>query len=272
MDIFLPTFNQMLFLIILISIGYLLAKFKIVEENSAEILSKLETYVFIPALVLSTFINNFTISKLNSSWQYVLGGVVVVLISVIIGVFISKFFSKNKYLQNIYAYGLSFPNFAFMGNAVVLALFPEIFLEYLIFVIPFWLVIYAWGAPKLLIPKVKKEKSFMAKFRPFLNPMFIALIVGIVLGLAALKIPSFVDNTVNTLGSCMSPIAMLLTGMTIAKISLIDTFKNIKLYAVSLVRLVLIPIIFIGILALIDISLSLKICIVCALSMPLGLN
>ena len=220
MDIFLPTFNQMLFLIILISIGYLLAKFKIVEENSAKILSKLETYVFIPALVLSTFINNFTISKLNSSWQYVLGGVVVVLISVIIGVFISKFFSKNKYLQNIYAYGLSFPNFAFMGNAVVLALFPEIFLEYLIFVIPFWIVIYAWGAPKLL-----------AKFRPFLNPMFIALIVGIVLGLAALKIPSFVDNTVNTLGSCMSPIAMLLTGMTIAKISLIDTFKNIKLYA-----------------------------------------
>lgn len=272
MNIFIPTFNQMLFLIILIGIGYFLAKFKIVEENSAKILSRLETYVFMPALVISTFINNFTISKLESSWQFFLGGVVVVLVSIVVGLFASRFFSKNKYLQNIYAYGLSFSNFAFMGNAIVLAIFPEIFLEYLIFVIPFWVVIYAWASPKLLIPEVKEEKTLMAKIRPFLNPMFIAMIVGIILGLIGFKIPLFLDNTVNTLGSCMSPIAMLLTGMTIAKIRLLDTFKNVKLYAISLIRLIFIPVAFIIVLSVIDISLSLKICIVCAVSMPLGLN
>ena len=67
MDIFITTFNQMLFLIILISIGYFLAKFKIVEENSAKILSRLETYVFMPALVISTFINNWTYLSCVSS-------------------------------------------------------------------------------------------------------------------------------------------------------------------------------------------------------------
>ena len=70
----------------------------------------------------------------------------------------------------------------------------------------------------------------------------------------------------------MSPIAMLLTGITIAKIDLRKTFKNISVYTVSVIRLLIIPLASVGILALLPLSYELALCTVCSLAMPLGLN
>ena len=75
-----------------------------------------------------------------------------------------------------------------------------------------------------------------------------------------------------TLGNCMSPIGMLLTGITIANIDLIKIFKKISLYAVSLIRLVIIPLIGIAVLKFIPIGYDLALCTCCCLAMPLGVN
>ena len=101
---------------------------------------------------------NFTIEKINVAWQYLLGG------------------------------------FAVGAISIPAAIFPDIFMEYLIFVLP---------------------------------------------------LPAFFSSAVTTLGNCMSPIAMLLTGMTIAKIDLKSTFTNLSIYAVSLLRLLSYPLVFI---------------------------
>ncbi|MBO5909690.1 MAG: hypothetical protein J6Q67_08095 [Clostridia bacterium] len=69
MTVFLSTLNQMGFLILLIAAGYVLAKWDFVEGAGAKILSKLENYLFIPALVLSTFMGNFTVKTFNTAWK-----------------------------------------------------------------------------------------------------------------------------------------------------------------------------------------------------------
>ncbi len=70
----------------------------------------------------------------------------------------------------------------------------------------------------------------------------------------------------------MSPVAMLLTGMTIAKIDLKVTFKNLSVYAVSAIRLLFIPAAAILILRFLPLPQPLALCTVCSLAMPLGLN
>ncbi len=50
---------------LLILIGFLLAKCKVVSEDSAHVLSRLENSLFIPALVLGNFVDNFTLEKLS---------------------------------------------------------------------------------------------------------------------------------------------------------------------------------------------------------------
>ena len=271
MSVFLSTLNQMGFLVLLIAAGYILVKFNFVEDSGAKILSKLENFLFIPALVLSTFISNFTVKSFNTAWKYLLLGTVVVLISAVFAVFASKLCTKDDYIRKIYTYGLSFSNFGFMGNAVVAALFPDVFMNYLIYVLPFWTLIYVWGVPYLLMPTGNKTSVFSG-LKKLINPMFIAMLIGMVIGIFAIPLPSFVGSAVSSLGSCMSPVAMLLTGMTIAKIDLKATFKNLSIYAVSFIRLIIMPLIAIGVLMFAKLPYELALCTVCALAMPLGLN
>lgn len=271
-NIFIPTLNQILFLLLLIFIGYILTKTKILPTNSAKVLSLLETYVFVPALVLSTFITSFSIQKLTTSWKFFLAGTIVIIILIFITYLIVPLFTKDNYIKKIYIYGLAFPNFGFMGIAIAGALFPDIFLEYLMFVIPFYIAIYAWGIPNLLIPNDKKKTSYKDKLKSLLNPMFIAMIFGIILGIINITLPTFLATSITTLGNSMSPIAMLLTGITISKISLKGSLLNIKVYILSFFRLILIPLLFILSLRFININNEIKICIICSVSMPLGLN
>lgn len=260
------------FLLILMIVGFTVVKLKALPESSTQIISKLENNVFIPALVMGTFMTNLTPDNLGGYGKFVLCGAVVVIISIPIAVLMARCFSKDSYLRNIYTYGLSFSNFGFMGNAVVQALFPALFDEYLVFVLPFWCAIYVWGVPFLLMPADGAKRSFRDWVKPFLNPMFGGMLIGMVLGLTGLTLPGFVTNAVTTLGSCMSPLAMLLTGMTIAKIDLKKAFTNVPVYLASLVRLVAIPAVAIGVLVLSKLEYALALCVVCNLAMPLGLS
>ncbi len=280
-EVFLPTLSQMGFLMLLIAIGYLLVKTKVVPYEGTAILSKLENYVFIPALVLGTFLKDFTTESLTTSWQYVTCGAVVVAASAVVAIVASRLCSKDEYIRKIYTYGLSFANFGFMGNAVVNALFPEVFANYLIYVIPFWMLIYVWGVPYLLMPQNENKKSVFSGLKNLINPMFIAMIIGMILGLAEIPLPEFIFHTngvgavkgvVGTLADCMSPVAMLLTGMTIAKISLKSAFTNLSIYAVSVIRLLIMPLAAVAILYFVDLPYGVELCTVCALAMPLGLN
>ncbi|MBQ9098759.1 MAG: AEC family transporter [Clostridia bacterium] len=272
MDLFLSTLNQMAFLLLLMVIGYILTRFKLVPDNAHTVLSKLENNVFIPALVMGTFMTQFTVARLNVAWQFLLGGFVVIGLTAPLASLLARFCTKDDYLRKIYAYGLAFSNFGFMGNAVVQALFPHIFMEYLIFVLPFWMLIYTWGVPVLLIPAGEGKRTLGQKLKPFLNPMLIGMLIGMVIGLIAPPTLGFFGTAVTTLGNCMSPVAMLLTGMTIAKIDLKAAFRNVPIYVVSLIRLVAIPLVAILIMKFLPLPNGLSVCIICALAMPLGLT
>lgn len=272
MNIFLSTLNQTSFLFGFIIIGYLLVRLKVLPENSATVLSKLENNVFIPALVMGTFIKNFTVERISTTWKILVISFIIALLTIIFAILVSKLVIKDSYIQKIYTYGLSFSNFGFMGNAVVSTLFPDIFFEYLIFTLPLWMLIYLWGAPTLLISESGKKQSLRGRLKAFVNPMFIAMLIGIIIGLTGLKLPTFLVSIISVSGDCMSPVAMLLTGVVVSSISLKKTFTNLRIYIVSIVRLIVMPLIFVAAASFIDIPKTIFICALCTLAMPLGLN
>lgn len=271
MAIFTTTLSQMAFLFSLIVIGFILTKSKIVTTDAAGILAKLENNLFIPALVLNTFVQNFTVERLQSAWQVLLASIILLLVVIPLAIGVSKLMTKDQYIRNIYTYGLCFSNFGFMGNAVVSALFPDIFLEYLIFTLPLWMGIYLWGAPSLLMSDGSKQ-TLKFRLKSFTNPMFIAMLVGIILGLIGVNLPNWLNSVISSSANCMSPIAMLLTGITVANIDLVKTFKNGQIYLISLVRLLVFPLLFLVIFMFLPLPETLRTCAICSLAMPLGLN
>lgn len=272
MNIFMTTLNQMAFLFLLIFIGFLLGKKKLLPENASGILSKLENYIFIPALVLKTFCENFTIAKMGSAGTIFLTSFIMILIIIPVAVLVARLCSKSKYIQNIYTYGLAFSNFGFMGNAVVVALFPDVFFEYLIFTLPLWIMIYLWGVPALLLSEVGQEKNLKDRLHSFFNPMFISMLVGMFVGLSGLMQPIWFTSAISSCAGCMSPIAMLLTGITVANADMKKIFTDFSIYVVSIIRLVLFPLVMMTILYILKMDDTLMICAICSVAMPLGLN
>ncbi len=272
MNIFVSTLNQIAFLFALIVVGYLLVKTKVLSEDAAKVLSKLENTVFIPALVLGTFIDNFTLERISASMSLFLVSFVVGFVAIAFAVIVSKTVTKDKYIQKIYTYGLSFSNFGFMGNAVVNSLFPDIFFEYIIFTLPLWIFIYLWGVPRLLMSSVDEKQSIKQSLKAFVNPMFIGMLIGMIIGVGGILMPAWVKSVIKVSGDCMSPIAMILTGVVVSSISLKKTFINIRIYIVSLIRLIIMPILFMLIAKFFDMNETVYMCALCSLAMPLGLN
>ena len=272
MQVFQSTLSQMAFLFTLIIIGYVLVKTGIVDKNASSVLSKLESWLFVPALVLGTFISKFTVDVLSTAGSLVLFDFAIMLFILPLSILLPRLLTKDTYKQKIFTYGLAFSNFGFMGNAVVEALYPEIFFEYLIFVIPLWILIYMWGVPVLLISDSEKNPTLRGRLKSFVNPMFICMVLGMLIGLIGIKLPGWTLNVINTCGSCMSPVAMLLTGMTVATMDLRRILGDKSIYVLTLIRLAIIPLAAIGVLLLLPIDRTIFVCTVCSLAMPLGLN
>ncbi len=272
MEIFLSTLSQTTVLFLLIAIGFLLGRLRVLPEDSTKTLAKLENTVFVPCLILGTFLEHFTVERLSSYATLLLVSCGITAVVVPIAIFAARLLTKDKYERNIFTYGLVFSNFGFMGNAIVSALFGDVFLDYLIFTLPLWFLIYLWGVPSLLIADASQTQTWRSRLRALVNPMFIAMLVGMVLGLSRIPIPVPVLSVIDTAGSCMSPIAMLLTGITVSKISFRETFTSVRIYLVSLVRLALMPLLFLLVALVIPFSDTVRVCAVCSLAMPLGLN
>lgn len=272
MELFFSTLSQMAFLFSLIVIGYILAKLKVIPENSASVLSKLENTLFLPALVLGMFIENFTTKVLTTAWKPLLFSTALAVIMAVISVYVSKLCTKDGYIRKIYTYGLAFSNFGFMGNAVVEALFPDIYFDYLLFTLPLWTLIYLWGVPALLIPAEGGKRGLSSRLKSFANPMFVCMIIGMLIGISGITLPGWTISVIKTSGSCMSPVAMLLTGITVAFIDIKKILTNVGIYAVSLIRLLVYPLVFAFIAKLLPLDETTFVCALCTLAMPLGLS
>lgn len=278
MDLFLATLNQMGFLFLLIFIGFILVKTKILPEGSAKVLSRLESYFFIPAMVLLKFMKEFTIERLSTSWLTIVISFAIAFVMIPIVLLVSKLLTKNVTERNAYIYGLCFSNFGFMGNAVVQTLFPSIMLEYVIFTIPLWTLIYVWGVPFILTEREdsKGENKILTSLKALVNPMFIALVIGVILGLTGVY-PLLPDNffavkVVEAGDMCMSPVAMLITGITFGTMNFKVVFKKPGIYIATVIRLVIIPFIMFGVFSLIPVPETVFKCIMIVSAMPLGLN
>ncbi len=289
MSVLLNTLNQTLVLFLLIAAGYILVKAKIVPVDGVKVLSRLENTLIIPALVMGTFISNFTVNKLSEYGRLFLLSFALFAVILPIAIFFSRLIYKDSYRRKIALYGLSFANFGFMGNAVVIAIYGnEFFAKYAFFVIPLWIMIYLWGVPSLLLSDDEDEKTsdggtrvkLSKKLKLLVNPMFIAMLIGMIIGITGLCdiIPknNFFLGAVNQTGACMSVLAMLITGMTVANTDILYILKNVRIYVLSAVRLLLIPLLFILAFSFVPqnsvIDPTFLTCAICAISMPLGLN
>lgn len=266
MGYFTSTLTQVLSLFAIIVIGYILYKADVVPKNTDTVLSRLLSLVMLPALCFKTLISNLTADVISYKWPFLVFGLAAVSFSYIIAILLSKVFTKDKYLRHIYTYSFTIANLGYMGYTLIGSVFgSEMLANMLIFAVPFNIFIYTVGYSTLRGYEKVTLKSLV-------NPVCIALLLGAVIGLTSIKLPAFVVDVADTLGDCMGPTAMLVTGFVIAQYKPLDLLKNYRIYIASVLRLIVLPTVIVLLLKLCGASKEIIIVALGSTAMPLGLN
>ena len=141
---------------------------------------------------------------------------------------------------------------------------------------------YGWGVPTLLIPAENKEKpTVWSRIKPFINPMLVCMLIGMVIGLSGLGayMPAPIMQVIDSSAACMSPIAMILTGITLGRLDLLALVKRWRLYLGSVIKVLVYPLLALGAIALLNLlpqsgfinDVVFK-CLLCVAAMPTGLT
>lgn len=280
MDIFLLTLKQMLLIFFLIMVGFILRKKSILPENSGTVMAKMETWIFCPALSMVTQMRKCTVETFSDNATLILYGLAFVVCAIALSYPLSRLFVRNDktpesaYQRSIYKYALTFGNFSYAGNMIILDVWGEdVFFKYSLFI--FFILIFcnSWGL-YVLIPKDQGASLLRNLKKGLLTPPVIALTAGIILGLTGIAkyFPDFVTGALDSAGKCQGPVAMVLAGFIIGGYNFKELFLNAKVYIVAFVRLIGIPGVMMLVLKALGADDTLMTLALIAFATPLGMN
>lgn len=266
--------TQILMILIYIGIGFVLRRSKLLPEITSKALSLMETFVFLPALLFSNLSANVRIEKIRSYSIMFIGGAVFLVFVLLVAYVFAKLFSRGKHKDEYgtYMYMFAFANYGYVGYPVMEGVFgSDMLTSMILFAVPFSFAIYTYGA--ILLSNSGSKKL---KIPPKMIPILCALALGVIVGLTGIKLPTFVTGITGGLKSCMSPVAMIMTGFVLGSLKIKQIFSSLRAYLVSAIRLVIIPAIFTLCLILIGLIFpipgELIVISLFVVSMPIGLN
>ena len=265
-DILLVTASQMAVLLFFMLIGCLLFRTKKVGEGASDAVSTLLLYIFMPATCFKTFAEHCTPEVLVSRLPLILAGFATLFGTLGLGWLVSRFLTKNPRGREIYTFSLVVSNLGYLGYPLVDAVFGgDVLFDFMVFCMPFNMFIYSFGM-YLLNPQKKLT------VRIFSSPAILSIIAGIAVGLSGIVLPAPVAGAVSAASACMAPCAMLVIGIVLAGIPIRTTFTDGKVWIVSLLRLIGLPMLACGLALLLHLDREMSMILMAMLCLPAGLN
>lgn len=271
---FLTIFNQMLRIFMLLALGFLFNKAKLIHKSAETVLSRFSTMLFVPCLVLYTYTMECDLQNLITYSSWILYGGIYIVVGIILAYLLAnKFSGGDKYLSGVYRYAFAMPNISAGAMPLLMAMFGTygLFL-YQMFSFVQGLTTYNWGMMQV-IPDSGRH-GFTYYLSRIFNLNFICSILGVILGLTGAKnwIPPIVLSTMSELGNCYVPVALLLIGFTLADYPVFDMIGDVKIYLFALLRLIVIPGMFLAFVYLAKLPSMLAMLFVLLTGCPCGMN
>ncbi len=120
------------------------------------------------------------------------------------------------------------------------------------------------------ISLITGRTSFKEVKKGLLTPMIFACFTGLILFFARIKIPQVPADAINYVAGMNTPLAMLIAGISVAQTDLRRMLKNARIYFVSALKLLLIPLLILPVLAALPISFNTALTILIAAACPTG--
>ena len=228
--------RQMSMIAVLVIIGIVLEKKKVLSEQGTKVISKLVVDICNPVLIVSTILTgNITVTH-----KEFLSGVgvaaVIYAVFILIGTLLPGIIGIKKDERKFYSLMSIYGNVGFLGIPVAKALLSENAMLYVIICNVFYcLLFYTHG---IITLSSGKEKMDLKKL---LSPGVIMSILALLIFWFDLKLPEVVVKTADYIGSPTVFLSMVLLGASVSRSNFIRDMKDAKLWIFILVRLVMVP-------------------------------
>ena len=217
MQEFLQAARGILTILILLGVGYALARFQWVRKEESEFLARFVVYITLPPYMVVNITTSFTRTSLLHLGKGLPVPFFSMLSSYLCAVLLGYLLRLPAKRRGIFVVAFSLSNTIFVGLPVCQALFgeratPFVLLYYMVNTTLFW-TLGAFGIASSENPR--QGFSFAETLRRILNPPFLAFFLGVVLVLFGLPLPPLLTETARLLGNLTTPLSLLCVGTTI---------------------------------------------------------
>lgn len=273
------TLCQTITMMFLASIGYIMFKTGKINQNGSKSLGNILIFLSLPCVIINSFLVERTAERISGFLISALLAVLMLLISMAI----SRLILGRHAIDN---FAGAFSNPGFFGTPLITAAIGNGGVFYIAAFIAFLnLLQWTYGVSLL---KNSDENGLMIDHKYRVNssiqigailmkllkaPFMLAILIGLFFFLSGLSMPGILKTCISNIAALNTPLAMFTIGIYMAQIDIRKTFTNHRLYLISLVRLVIIPLVSIILLIWLPSAMNdLRIAILIATACPVGSN
>ena len=254
--------RQTIVMLMLIMVGVLCSKTKLISKSTNKELSGFVLQVVNPAMIFMSYQTDYRselVENLLLTFVFSVAAVVVNIISA----YVLIRDRKGRETQ-IERFSAIYSNCGFMGIPLVNALFG---MEGVFYLTAFITVfnIFVWTHGIILI---SGERDMKKVIKVFYSPTIIAIALGLITFFLRLRLPSEPSRALSYIGELNTPLAMIVSGVTIADTNVVKLLKKPSVYYVAALRLLIIPVILTAILSNIPMDEKVRITVIVAAAAP----
>ncbi len=243
---FAVSLNQMAILFLLVIVGWVAAKLKLITPELKGGLTKIVLYITTPASILDSVLTSDSLPDVQEIFYILIVSFLFYVGVLIFALLLTWIIRVPKGSRGSYITMTSFSNCGFIGFPVVLSLFGSSAVFYAaVYNIPFHLLLYTLGPIMMARDGAAARRKGAGKARisisVFFSPTVIACVIAAVMAVFRVSFPDQITSAISYLGDVTTPMALMVVGASIAGISAKEMLGSPRIYAMAAARLLIIP-------------------------------
>ncbi len=240
--------TKMVIFVVLMVIGYIGARTKLLNGEFTKAASKLTLNVFMSATIINSVIANPPQLSGGELAKVMLACFVSVGFGYLLSALIVRLLPFQRERKPLMELLISVTNTMFIGVPVAEPIFGSQAVFYIAMsCIPFNVFLYTYGVWRMN----QSGERVKLNWKDMVSVPLIATMAALLIFVLNIPMPGVVKELCSTLSAATMPMSMLVIGSSLGGVSLLDAFREKNLYFVSLMRLVLVPLLTLPVLKLI---------------------
>ncbi|WMJ86108.1 AEC family transporter [Anaerocolumna sp. MB42-C2] len=256
--------DQILIMFILILIGYICYRFKVIDQGLNKKLSDLLLLLVSPLLIFNSYQREFS-KDLLAGLLISLG---LAIFTHLFGILTAYVFLRNKTNSDVVIERFStiYSNSGFFGIPIINGIYGSEGVFYITAYITIF-NLFVWTQGLIMMNGVQDKKTMV---KTLVSPTLISIILGFLFFITQIHLPKIMFNSLQYVADMNTPLAMIIAGVTIAQTNILKIFLKFRIYFVVFLKLIFIPVILLLIYSRLPIAIPVLAAAVLGAACPTG--